>query len=196
MGFFVHDNHPVEHVLTGAHRLPISIPFPRHGSTTGAKWTVDRYKAPDERHRDASHRPAVGYAVGMSSITERIVAAGRALTRPGRPPEQPLSPWLQAVAGRTPWRPRRRHRHRSRLATDSPGPHEAPVALSRPTFDRSRSKEHEAGRSPQAHRPDRDLLGPDSQSLSPAKSPPSPSQDGGPPDRRFRGRPRRGQLDR
>lgn len=34
----------------------------------------------------------------MSSITERIVAAGRALTRPGRTPEQPLSPRLQAVA--------------------------------------------------------------------------------------------------
>lgn len=38
----------------------------------------------------------------MSSITERIVAAGRALTRPGRPPEQPLSPRLQAVADLVP----------------------------------------------------------------------------------------------
>ena len=34
----------------------------------------------------------------MTSLTERIVAAGRALTRPGRPPEQPLSLRLTAVA--------------------------------------------------------------------------------------------------
>jgi len=34
----------------------------------------------------------------MSSLTDRLVAAGRALTRPGRPPEQPLSPRLAAVA--------------------------------------------------------------------------------------------------
>ena len=51
------------------------------------------------RHRAThpTHR-AVGYVAGMSSITERIVAAGLALTRPGRPPEQSLSPRLQAVA--------------------------------------------------------------------------------------------------
>ena len=34
----------------------------------------------------------------MSSLTDRLVAAGRALTRPGRPPEQPLSIRLTAVA--------------------------------------------------------------------------------------------------
>ena len=34
----------------------------------------------------------------MSSLTKRLLAAGRALTRPGRPPEQPLSPRLAAVA--------------------------------------------------------------------------------------------------
>lgn len=38
----------------------------------------------------------------MSSITERIVAAGRALTRPGRPPEQPLSRRLGALRDRVP----------------------------------------------------------------------------------------------
>lgn len=38
----------------------------------------------------------------MSSLTERIVAAGRALTRPGRPPEQPLSDRLAAVAALVP----------------------------------------------------------------------------------------------
>ena len=38
----------------------------------------------------------------MSSFTERLVAAGRALTRPGRVPEQPLSPRLAAVANFVP----------------------------------------------------------------------------------------------
>ena len=34
----------------------------------------------------------------MSSLTDRLIAAGRTLTRPGRPPEQPLSLRLTAVA--------------------------------------------------------------------------------------------------
>jgi tRNA (adenine22-N1)-methyltransferase len=84
-GVLVVDNIEIEHVLASART---DVKSPEHMARMPQQGVL----------RGVGDRSATGYARGMSSLSERIVAAGRALTRPGRAPAQPLSPRLSIVA--------------------------------------------------------------------------------------------------